>query len=240
MISIVIPTYNEEKIIETTVRQFASLDRKDFEVIVSDSRSADRTVAIAKEFADHVVVLAEGQKRGIAQGRNDGARVARGEYLVFVDADIAVPDPTNFFKKALRAFADHPKLVAITGRIEVAPDKATTSDKIVCLLRNVNFATVNNVFGGGMSAGEFQMIRTATFREAKGFNEKLVAAEDIDLFGRLAKMGQVRTVWALAVYETGRRFHQVGAWTTLYGWIKNTLYSWIFKRAAVKEWEAIR
>lgn len=239
MISIIIPTYNEEKVIETTVKQFAGL-KIPHEVIISDSRSTDRTIAIVKRCADKVVVLARGRKRSIAQGRNDGAKVARGEYVAFFDADVTVPDPSAFFEKALRAFAEDQKLVAVTARIKVLPRLERWSDKMIYGLLNPYFAIFNNLFNFGMAAGEFQMVRTTIFRAIGGNNENLVASEDMDLFHRLTKKGRVRTLWELTIFHPGRRLHQEGWVLTVYRWTRNSLSMWLFKKAADKEWEAVR
>jgi glycosyltransferase involved in cell wall biosynthesis len=239
MISIIIPTYNEEKVIETTVRQFDGLTIP-HEVIVSDSKSSDRTVAIAKRCADKVVGLPPGAKRCIAQGRNDGAAVAAGEYMAFLDADVTIPNPNIFFTKALMAFAHDPRLVAITAQVKVHRHLSKWGDKIVYSVLNPYFAFFNNVLNFGMSAGEFHMVKTSAFKEVGGNNVKLVAAEDMDLFHRLAKKGRVRTVWALIVFHPGRRLHQEGWVRTVYRWIRNALSVWFLKKSADKEWEPVR
>lgn len=240
MISVIIPTYQEERYIGTTLKNLEPLRKKNFEVIVSDSRSTDGTVAIARRGADRVVVLGANRKRSVAQGRNDGARAARGEYLVFIDADVTVPDPANFFPKALRVFAENPRLVAITAKIKVDPRLSRLSDKIIFGILDLYFGMFNNVFNIGMAPGEFQMMKTSAFREVGGFDEKLAAGEDVDLFYRLSRVGRVRTVWDLIVYHTGRRFHKVGWAVTVYHWIKNAVSVWLFKKSSDKEWEAIR
>lgn len=239
MISIVVPTYQEEKYIGATLANLKSLD-KNFEIVVSDSRSTDRTAEIAKRYTDHVVVLGPGRKRGLGQGRNDGAWAAHGDYLVFIDADVTIPDPPGFFKKAQGAFAENPRLVAITAKVEVEPRFARTSDKIVFGILDAYFAVLNNVFNIGMAAGEFQMIKTEAFRKAGGFNENLAGGEDVELFYRLSRIGRVHTVWGLTVYHTGRRFHEMGWAKTVYHWIKNALFVWLFKRSADKVWTTVR
>ena len=239
MISIVIPTYMEEGCIETTLRNL-KVPGREYEVIVSDSGSPDRTVEIAKRYADKIVVLPKGRKRSVAQGRNDGARAAKGEYLVFIDADIMIPEPPAFLARALAAFARDPRLIGITVRIEHMPENKRWSDAVVFALRNICFAAMNNVFRFGMAAGEFQMIKTSAFRATGGFDENLQASEDIDLFHRLTRFGRVRTIWSLAVFDAARRFHQRGAFRTAYRWIRNTVTMWLFGRSFDKEWETIR
>lgn len=87
--SIIIPALNEEKYIKSTLesacKQKTSLN---YEVVVADNSSEDRTVEIAERYADRVVNV---EKRGTWIGRNTGARKSRGKVLVFVDADTTIP-----------------------------------------------------------------------------------------------------------------------------------------------------
>jgi glycosyltransferase involved in cell wall biosynthesis len=84
-VSVIIPTLNEEKYIETTLLSIKNQDYKGkYEIIVVDSNSKDKTVKIARKYADKVIVT---KRRGVSVGRNIGAEVAKGEILLFVDAD---------------------------------------------------------------------------------------------------------------------------------------------------------
>ena len=90
--SIIIPTYNEEQYIEQCLHSILqqNIDRSEYEIIVSDASSSDQTCERAKRLANKIVVT---KQRGISIGRNLGAREARGDILVFVDADATLaPD----------------------------------------------------------------------------------------------------------------------------------------------------
>ena len=239
MISIIIPTFNEEKTVEKTVRQFANL-KTPHEVIVSDSLSTDTTLARARKCADIVVETAASEPRGVSHGRNNGARAAKGEFLVFLDSGDDIPDINNFFTKALDVFQRSPKLVGLSVRIEVDPAVSNLSDRIIFALMNGWFAILNNVFRFGIAAGKFQMVRASAFRAIGGFNERMPAGEDVDFFRRLSRLGRTYIMWSLVVFHSGRRFHQLGAWTTLYRWIKNALSVWIWKKAADSGWKPVR
>jgi glycosyltransferase involved in cell wall biosynthesis len=239
MISIIIPVFNEEKIIEATIRQFMDL-RIPHEVIVSDTQSTDRTIVIAKRAAHKVLLLPPQALPGVGRGRNHGAAAAAGEFLVFLDTGTMIPDPNYFFGKLLTRFEKDRKLVGLSVRIEVDPKAATASDVAVSWLMNAYFAAVNYLFNLGLASGKFQIIKKEAFQKAGGFNESLATAEDIDLFGRLSQQGRVRTEWGLAVYHSGRRFHALGAWSTLFHWIKNAFYFWIFRKGSSAGWRPIR
>ncbi len=238
MISIIIPAYNEERTIEKTVRQFAALTEP-HEVIVSDSASTDRTVAIAKECADKVVSLPPGKKSGVSPARNDGVNAAAGEFLVFIDSDTFIPNINGFFDVLLDRFRREPRTMGQSVRIEVAHAVATWSDRAVSFLMNIWFFFLNKCLGVGISSGKFMIVRTEAFKKTGGFDEHLATAEDVDLFRKLARFGHTRIVWPLAVYHDGRRFHHLGAWRTMFRWMRNSISYWLFGKAS-DTWEPVR
>jgi len=82
MLSIIIPTLNEEKYLPFLLSSIKEQNFKDYEIILSDAGSEDRTIEIAKSYGCRVV------KGGLpAKGRNQGARAAAGDLLLFLDSD---------------------------------------------------------------------------------------------------------------------------------------------------------
>jgi glycosyltransferase involved in cell wall biosynthesis len=81
MISIIIPTLNEAKIIESTLRTLTATLTLPHEVIVSDGGSSDRTTELASPYANTVVVFSGEGRQTIGEGRNDGAKAAAGDFL---------------------------------------------------------------------------------------------------------------------------------------------------------------
>ena len=229
----------EEKALGTTLAALKfSLPH---EVIVSDGGSSDRTVAIAEQFADRVLVHQGSERQTIAQGRNAGAEVARGEFVVFLDADCTVENPEAFFRAALARFATDWKLVGLTARLRVLPEQETFGDKIVFGLTGLATRVRNNVWQqGDAPGGEFQMVRASAFRSLGGYREELVTCEDRDLFARLARIGRVRSDPELTVFHTGRRAHNVG-WPRLIAiFLANTISFRLRGKAFSKEWSVER
>ncbi len=238
-ISVIIPTLNEEEAIEKTLRQIHdNLTAFDHELIVTDSGSTDRTVAIAKRYAR--VVVDASPSHTIASNRNNGVRIAHGEFLVFIDADVIIPDPNAFFKTALQDFAADKNLVAITARLMVFPESATRADNFFFTLVSVDHWLNNNVIRMGSASGEFQMIRRSAFEAVHGFQPQLAVAEDNDMFRRLTKVGRTRMEWRLMVYHTGRRMHELGWPRVLWDWGINYFYVRLFNRSYNKEWRPVR
>ncbi|MDB5239349.1 MAG: aglE 2 [Candidatus Parcubacteria bacterium] len=236
MLSIIIPTLNEELYIERTVKSIKAALTPPFEIIVSDGQSRDHTVEVAKACADKVVEYTGVTRQTIAAGRNAGAKAATGEFLVFMDADCSIPGPDFFFGKILKHFARDPKLVAVNVAIRVLPGSETFADWAIYNLFNDYLWFVNNVLHIGIAAGEFQMVRRDVFDRIGGYNEALPAAEDVELFNRLSKVGRVRYEKGLKIYHTGRRVHKVGWPKLLWQWNMNTIFMALTGHAYSKSW----
>ncbi len=239
-LSIIVPTLNEEKVIAKTLGSLKDLRSASYEIIVSDGASTDRTVELAAQFADKVVVHDGKTRQTIGGGRNAGAEKASGEYFVFMDADVVVPNINEFFRQAVERFEEDPRLCGLTVFLKVLPEHVTLSDQMFFGVVNRLYQFYNNVLHLGMASGEFQMIRAEAFKKVGGFNPTLVVGEDNDLFGRLSTIGKTRVETGLFVMHTSRRAHSVG-WTKLLGlWAINLIFNKVIKRSFSKEWKVIR
>ena len=239
MISFIIPTLNEEKTIGATLECLKGFSGKS-EIIVSDGKSTDATITIAKQYTDLIVVHDAATRQTISGGRNAGAASAQGTFLVFVDADVTIPDINNFFTRAENYFSKDEKLVGITVQYKVLPGMATWVDRIIFKCVGISFLLLNNVFHIGGAGGEFQMIRTKAFRAIGGFNEAIALSEDADLFQRLTTVGTTKYVGSLHIFHTGRRAHAVGWPKLLSQWILGWISLVLFKKSYVKEWKQVR
>lgn len=239
-LSIIIPTYQEEGFIERTLAQFKGLSIP-HELIVTDGGSTDKTLEIAHRYTDKVAVwdrAAKGRRQTIGEARNLGAALASGEYYVFIDADVTVPRPEEFFTIALRYLEAHPRAVALTAPF--APEQPRIADSLGIWPVNAWFYLCNNVLRIGQASGEFQLVRAAAFEALGGYREDLAAVEDVDFFGRAAKIGRTVSMWNLRVQHSFRRIHKLGWTRTYWLWISNGLHYQLFNKAAVKEWEVVR
>jgi glycosyltransferase involved in cell wall biosynthesis len=86
LFSVIIPAYNRENLIAATLRSVLEQDDPDYEIIVVDDGSTDRTVEIVEQFGSRVRLIKQ-VNQGPGPARNLGAVQARGEYLAFVDSD---------------------------------------------------------------------------------------------------------------------------------------------------------
>ena len=85
MLSIIIPTHNEENYLPKLLKCIKKQDYKDYEIIIGDSFSTDKTIEIARNYGCRIIkdTVPNG---GPAMGRNNAAKKARGEMLLFLDA----------------------------------------------------------------------------------------------------------------------------------------------------------
>ncbi len=238
MISIILPTKNEKRIIATTLEGLSRYTGPK-EIIVSDGNSTDGTIDIAKKYTEKVVVYSGEKRQNISQGRNAGAKEALGEYLVFMDADTSIVNPDEFFAKAISLFEKDSKLGALTVKIKVLPEAETIGDKLVFGFMNLLHRFSNNALKIGVSTGEFQMIRKNVFNEVGGFNENFAAGEDYDMFKRISKKYRTMMVPSLTVHHTGRRAHIVGWPKLLSQWFMNFFLTTFFKKSS-DTWDEVR
>ena len=238
LISVIVPALNEEKVIETTLRQIHdNLTDFEHEIIVTDDGSKDRTVEIANRYGR--VVFDPDPKRTIASNRNNGARNAKGEYLAFVDADMFIPEPNHFFRTLMGDFALDHKLVGATVKIEVLPEEANLWDRLIMAVTNRVQWFNNNVVHSGSASGEFQFMKREAFEKLGGYQKHLAVAEDNDLFLRLSKIGHTRIDMRLVAYNTGRRAHELGWPRVLWSWAVNYFYVRVFNRSHDKKWHRV-
>jgi len=183
-ISVIVPAFNEEKYLEgclESIEGALSAFRErgwETEVIVCDNNSSDQTPLIASNMGARVVFEPVNQ---IARARNAGAAVARGDWLVFVDAD-SQPGPGLF-----REVADE-----IRGGRCLAGGATVRFDEGRLWLPGMV------AFWNGISrlcrwmAGSFIFCDAAVFREVGGFNEELYVSEEIELSRRLKRLARER------------------------------------------------
>lgn len=238
MISCVIPAHNEQEVIAKTLTVLrAGIGSIPHEIILSDDGSTDKTVERATLYADTIVQYGGEQPKTIGAARNRGAKRARFPILMFLDSDVHVRDPKTFFPSVLRHFESDPELVALTASTRVEPQSETWADKIVLGFFDAYYRAANNLFGFGLTHGKCMIVRADAFRRVGGFNERIVASEDADLFLQLSKIGKTMLDPSLRIYFSGRRAHVIGWPRLLWRWIMNGIGIVLFKRAYSKSWD---
>lgn len=107
MISVIIPLYNKESIIERSLHSVLSQDYDDFEVVVVNDGSTDHSAEIVRSINDPRIMLIEQENGGPSKARNTGTKNAKGEWIVFLDADDELlPGALKVYDKAIQEHSD--------------------------------------------------------------------------------------------------------------------------------------
>lgn len=214
MISVIIPTLNEENYIERTLKSVKKQSHKgSIEIIVADGGSVDRTLEIARKYTDKIIKV---KKRGIAAGRNAGANVARGVIVVFVDADtLLLP---NVLDDIASAFDDK-------SVIGVAPavysEDAGFKNRLSYWLF-YRFSKTSTKLGRPFLGGMCVAYRKDAFEGAGGFDENLKSGEDLDLSFRMSRYGtgRFKLLDGSYAFTSARRLDRWGWQRFLYEYFK--------------------
>lgn len=239
-ISFVIPALNESSYIEETLRRLARFRERshlDVEIIVVDGRSTDRTVAIAREYADQV--LREPPSYGtIARARNIGGFAAQGRVIVHMDADSRIPFIDELAVHAL-ADVDDGAWVAAVPELRPYPWDRTLTDALMHRAMNCLVA-ICLPLGGWFAKGECQIMARNSFNEVSGYDERLVVGEDCDMFRRLGKVGRIVFLREYAVFHSPRRFRALGYLRVFAMYAREALWLALFKANYVGHWGEVR
>jgi len=236
-ISFIIPALDEEKRIAGVVKQFDVLKGKyDFEVIVADGGSRDNTVKTAKKLGAYVVQNKR-ETQNIAKNRNLGAKKAKGELLVFCDADTRFFDLKVFVERIIDVFKNK-NIIGGMPRVEVFPEERIFFDFLPHFFYNIG-VRLSLFFKFVFSGGQCQIVKKKAFFVVGGYDEFRAHAEDSFLFKKLVKRGKLYFFHDLIVYESPRRYRKFGYLRLSYLASKSILSQLLFKKGTIQKWEKV-
>lgn len=226
ILSIIIPTYNEEEYLPVLLDSIKEQSFTDYEIIVADANSEDRTREIAEEYG--CIVIDGGMP---AVGRNNGAKIAKGEYLLFLDSDLKLTD--EYLQDVIYEFRMERLGIGIT---QMEPLSEKTEDKILHELANTFMIAVENIKPHG--AGCYGIIAKKELHDkCGGFNEELSFGEDTDYIERLAKEERFKVLRRAKVGVSTRRLEEEGFEQLIRQYGKSTLNDFRGKRTDAEELE---
>ncbi len=212
MISIVIPSFNEEENIESCLMSLANqtVPRDSYEIIVVDGGSKDNTRQIAEQYAD-LVFIQESPRVGGA--RNDGIRRARGDIVATTDADTLLP--SDWLETLDKIFAD-PDVVLAYG--PVYPIEGGIKNSLSLFLANsfarIGYVTRTIYFTLGCNTA---FVRDVVLKA--GLYQTVDAGDDLEIARRMRHCGKIRFDNHLKVGFSMRRYQQFGTLKSIYEWL---------------------
>jgi glycosyltransferase involved in cell wall biosynthesis len=243
MISVIIPAHNEEKNIGSCLESlFLQEDVPDWEAIVVDNASSDRTVEMASGFPG--VRIIKEPKKGVTLARNRGAAEARGDILFFLDADAIIP--SDYLKRISEKFEKDKDLILISGPYSYTID-SNFYIKFALFFAYYFLAWPAECFfnrflglASSLNAGNFAVMKKH-FLEVGGFNENIdFFGDEAELANRLGKQGKVRFFLNLKVKSSARRFKKEGVFRLCAKYVLNIIWPVVFKKPFTEEYIDVR
>lgn len=185
-------------------------------VFLADAGSTDRTVEVATDFLFKLAIrVIPGGLPSV--GRNAGARLADTRYLLFVDADIELADPT-LVRRAV-ALMKKKNLHCVTTSIKCR--EGSVADGVLYAFNNI--AQRGSRYFTPFATGMFMMVDRARFNEIGGFDEQALYAEDYQLTRQIERR-RFRVIRG-GIHTTNRRFRKMGHRTILRMFLKTALHA---------------
>ena len=211
-VSVVIPTYNEEKNIGRCLESLGNqtMNRAEYELIVVDGNSKDSTRDIAQKYADKVIIQTRAKVGG---ARNDGADLATADIIATTDGDCVLSP--EWLKTIYHEFQAHPEAAAIYGT--VYPLEYTIKNRI-----NLGFANIFSRLGYYTKTLYYTLGCNTAFRRDAfmkiGGYKVCDAGDDLEIARRIVHEGTVRFCPKMKVGFSMRRYDQFGTLKSLYEW----------------------
>jgi len=185
-------------------------------VIISDSGSTDATPVKARTY-ERVIRFFHfftHKSKNVSAARNYGANLAKGEFLVFFDADVEVEE--SFFEEIKKKIASY-QLDALT--VWNRPKTNSLTGKFILALMNFNMSLFQHIKPA--ANGPCIIIRKELFKKIKGFDDSIVFGEDFNLIQKAHKLGAKFEVFKTPIlYVSTRRFEKEGLLLSLYKSLK--------------------
>ncbi|MCK5044541.1 glycosyltransferase [Candidatus Parcubacteria bacterium] len=194
-LSIIIPALNEEKNLPKLLNSLKEQSFSDYEIIIADAGSKDKTAAIAKKYG--CKIIAGGLP---AKGRNEGAKVAQGKLFLFLDADMILH--SSFLEKLIDQFEKKKLDIASCS---IYPNKKV--DKFFHAFYNIWAKLLEDVVP---HASEVILIKREFHEIIRGFDKDIKIAEDHSYARKAARFGKFGFLLELKAGTSSRRFEKDG------------------------------
>jgi len=204
--SVIIPAYNEEKLLENALKSVRAQDLQGIELIVVNNNSTDKTVEIARRYSD--IILNYNEMQNASAARNAGALQASGEYFAFLDADSVLS--TNALSEAAKSLSRG--YAGGTARIVVEHDSLLAKSQPVLL------EIWSKIIGPTYTP--YVYTTKENFIKSGGWDKEIELGEEFRFLNKIKKYGKIAFNGAASVNTSPRRYLREGYLRTM---IKGTL-----------------
>jgi glycosyltransferase involved in cell wall biosynthesis len=222
VISAIVCAYNEERTIAAALHSLFAQTRVPDEVIVVNNASTDGTRAVAERMPG--VTIVDEPRKGLVRARAAGRRAARGDILLYIDADCRAP--LRLIERMEQRFARSPRTVAVTGpyRFYDWDRTGVVGARIYdCTLAPLAHVMAQRVLriGAVLYGGNFA-VRASALDAIGGFDTSIeFHGEDTNLGRRLAAAGTVELVEACHIQTSARRYKALGRAHVFHLYVRN-------------------
>lgn len=224
ILSIIIPTYNEEEYLPVLLDSIKEQNFNDYEVIIADANSTDRTREIAEEYG---CIIVEGGLPAV--GRNNGAKVAKGDILLFLDSDLKLTE--DYLRDAVYEFQMERLGIAIT---QMKPLSEKSQDILLHFLANKFMTSVEKIKPHGAGCYGI-LVKRELHEKCGGFDEDLNFGEDSDYINRLGRVERFKVLRIAKIGVSTRRLEEEGIQTLIEQYGKSTLNDFLGKRTDAED-----
>jgi glycosyltransferase involved in cell wall biosynthesis len=207
LVSIIIPVYKAEKYIAATIQSVLDQTYKNFELIVVDDGTPDRSIEICQQFTDPRIKIIRQENRGVAAARNHGIRTAQGEYIAFLDAD-DLWAPTKIAQHVNHL--EHSRSIGISYSYSTLIDAAGTPLGLYQLPQTHNITPVNFLLRDPIGSGSNLVARREVL-EAIKFQVKIADVIEQCYFDedRQLNPSEDTECWLRMSIESGLKFEGI-------------------------------
>lgn len=202
LITVIIPVLNEEEFLEDTLKSIRAQNYKDYELIVVDNGSTDKSPEIASKYADKIIFE---KRRGSIYAMHNGFKNAAGEIITSCDADTIYPN--NWLSKMAKTFKNR-KVVAVYGPMAFRENGSFL--RTLTILSYCFLNAFSNLAGVSLSGAANLGFRKSAYFAAGGYRlDSKIASQDFILVKRLRKIGRVKFCPTMVCYTSNRRYVKV-------------------------------
>lgn len=189
-VSLIIPAYNVENLIEMTLKSVQNQTLNSFECIIVNDFSKDSTQEVVREFIKNdkrFKLINHRANAGVNAARNSGLRFAKGKYVAFLDGDdLIMPESLELRAKTLDANFDNMVIGTYAGSVTIDMDC-----KVPPEIKDVNLKKIDFITTGGNCPFNVNqpMFNAEIFKKIGGFDQSLTQSEDYEMWMRMLRYG---------------------------------------------------